>query len=292
MKIYAEVLPTTLGRVVYRINKNLKQFAPPWAEFTKDPTQADVQILDVIGKGSLEFIKNDNLIMFQHCYLTTETSDPAFWYPIFSSAKLVASYIDIPKLLGRDDFNFLRTPWGVDPNSFFSLGPVHKHFDVLSTGYVSSTESIQEAYNAVVRLGGHMVNIGHNFKFGRGFSHAENISDAELRKLYERSRYVIGLRKMEGYELPILEGLLCGTRGICYNSDHYTHWFGDLVEYIEEDPLSLCGVEYSKVVEDQIYNIISEPYREVTKEEKELVINKFSWENIYKRIWKELEKIL
>lgn len=292
MRIYAEVLPKSLGRVVYRINKNLKLYAPPWAEFVKDPTTADVQIMDVIGKGSLEFIKNDNYVILQHCFLITETSDPDFWCPIFDKAKIVISYIDLPTLTKRNSFRFLRTPWGADPSVFFSSNQGQRELTVLSTGYVSSTESIEEAYRAVVRCEGSMINIGHNFRFGSRFSSRENISDEELRRLYEKSKYVIGLRKVEGLELPIIEGLLCGARGICYNADHYKYWFGDLVEYIEEDPLSALGVPYSNYVENQIYELISKPVRVVSEEEKELVRNKFSWETIYKRIWEELEEVL
>lgn len=291
IKFYAEVLPTTLGRVIYRINKYLRIYSPEWAEFVSSPKDADFQILDVIGKGSLEFINNNNLIFLQHCFLTSEDSSPNYWHPVLQRAKLVVSYMDLNRLLENRQINFLRVPWGVDPNCFFTSENVEKNFEIISTGYISSTESIEEAYKAVHRIGKSMINIGKNFSFGPGFSCKENISDEEFRRLYERSKYVIGLRKIEGFELPIIEGLLCGARGICYNADHYKHWFGNLVEYIDEDPMSSYGVSYSGLVEEQIYNIITGQYRSVTQEEKELVKSKFSWKVIMKKIWERIKEV-
>lgn len=292
LKVYAEVLPTTLGRAMYRINGAIKRYAPSWATFTKERGEADLQILDVIGKGSLDFLYCEKVIILQHCYLTAEADSKNLWNTLFEKSKLVVSYMDLPRLAGTNDFNFYRMPWGIDPVTFNGFPSPKKDIDILSTGYVASTESIQEAYDAVRKVGGSILNIGANFNFGLGFYSLENISEELLRRLYERSKYVIGLRKMEGFELPILEGLACGTRGICYNADHYSHWFGNLVEYVEEDPASLHGAPYSAEVTDAIYKILMAPYRPVTEIERVYVKHRFSWENIMKGFWERVEEVV
>lgn len=290
MKVYAEVLPTSLGRVMYRINKALKQYAPDWVAFTEDWSEADLQILDVIGRGSLEFIKCNNYILMQHCFLSSDDSSKETWLPHFNKAKLVTSYMNLPSLVGDNSFNFHRQPIGVDPNMFFRTEQEKVNL-ILTTGYVAATESINEVYEAVRASSGDMIHVGGDFKLGAGYTHFENISDESLNSLYNKSYFVSGLRKMEGFEAPILEGLLCGARGICYNKEHYSYWFGDLVEYVEEDDFAMLGV-YSDNTRDQLKNIFQSEYRPVTDEEIQLVKDKFSWEVIMKEFWSRLENAL
>jgi hypothetical protein len=290
MLVYAEVLPTSLGRVMYRINKALKQYAPEWVKFTSNKDEADLQILDVIGKGSLEFLYVDNYVLMQHCFLSSDDSSRDFWLPHISKAKMMTSYMNLPSLVGDNSFNFHRMPIGVDPNTFFRTDAEKVNL-VLTTGYVASTESIAEVYDAVRSVSSDMIHVGGNLNLGIGSRHYENISDESLNSLYNKSYYVSGLRKMEGFEAPIIEGLLCGTRGICYNKEHYSYWFGDLVEYVEEDDYAMIGL-YSEKTKEQVESIFKSEYRPVTDKEIQLVKDKFSWEVIMKDFWKELENAL
>ncbi len=290
MRIFAEVLPTSLGRAMYRINRNLRKYAPEWVTFTANKDEADFQILDVIGKGSIDFLYKKNYAVLQHCFLSSDDASKETWLPIFDNAKLVATYMNLPELIKSNSFNFLRMPWGVDAE-IFQKKPIEKVFTVLTTGYVAETESINEVYDAVNYLKGTVVHVGKNFKFGDRFHSVENISEEKLVELYNKSYYVSGLRKMEGFELPILEGLLCGARGICYNCDHYRHWFSDLVDYIDEDDYAKIGL-YSNSTRDQLAGLLSYPYRAVTNEEIEYAKKKFSWETIMTSFWKRLEESL
>lgn len=257
MLVYAEVLPSTLGRAMYRINKNMRKYAPSWVTFTDDRANCDLQILDVIGKGSLEFIYNkDNYVFIQHCFNSSDDSSKETWMPYFSKAKLVTGFIDLPRLVNDNSFNYFRNPWGVDPDIFFKTD-TEKVNTVMTTGYVASTESISEVYDAVRSISGDIIHVGGDLKLGTGYKHFENISDKSLVSLYNKSYFISGLRKMEGFELPILEGLLCGTRGITYRSEHYTHWFGDLVEYVEEDDYALIGM-YSEKTKQQVNQSLSQ----------------------------------
>lgn len=291
MLIYAEVLPSSLGRAMYRINKNMRKYAPEWVEFTDDKSKAEFQILDVIGKGSLEYLYKDNYAILEHCFLSSDDASKETWMPVFDKAKLVGTYMDLPRLIGSNSFNFHRMPWGADPEIFFRLDDAEKYYSILTTGHVAETESIKEVYDALESTSGNIVHVGHDFKLGNRFRHFENISDESLVSLYNKSYYVSGLRKMEGFELPILEGLLCGARGVCYNSEHYSYWYGDLVEYVEEDDYAKLG-SYSERTKQQLEELFSKLYRPVTDGEIELIKTKFSWKSIMQTFWKELENAL
>jgi glycosyltransferase involved in cell wall biosynthesis len=294
MKVFAEVLPTSLGRAMYRLNKNIKKYAPPHVVFVDNPKSADIQILDVIGKGSLEFLQCKRYVFYQHCYLSSDDASIENWSPLFRDAVMVATYMDLPRVMGYRDgehnFNFYRTAYGADPEAFYKTSDA-KVFTAITIGYVASTESIGEVYDAVKAAGGKQIHVGKNLGLGYNCKTVEGISDSELTKLYNQSLYVSGLRKMEGFEIPIIEGLLCGSRGICYNKDHYSHWFEDLVEYIEEDNYAEIGL-YSDKTREQLVELFTKPYREVTDSEIEHVKEKFSWETITKAFWKRLEESL
>jgi glycosyltransferase involved in cell wall biosynthesis len=288
MKIYYEVLPLTLGRIMHRLNKHIKQYAPDWAVFVDNMDDAEFQILDVVGSGSLENLKKDRHAIFQHCYITTENNTPEFWLPIFEKSVLTVSYMDLPSLVKSDKFPFLRNPMGADISVFRTTGEA-KDLSVMTTGYIDNTESISEIADAVNRLNGTLIHVGGKMNLRCNSIQKEGISDDEMVSFYNRSYYVSGLRKQEGFEVPIVEGLLCGTRGICYNKDHYRYWYGDLVEYIEEDGFTEMSL-YSPKVSLQLSRIFDTPYRYITQEEINIVKEKFSWETVATNFWKELER--
>lgn len=286
MKVHSEVIPETLGRALHRVNKYVKLYAPSYVEFVNDGSKADLQIIGILGLGSLPNIKIDNYAVIQYCYYTAETTDISVWGPVWSKAKVVASYLDLPEMSGYNSFNFHRMPLGADPQIFYVRPGVIKQYSILSTGYVASMECIDSAYNAVKRSpNGKMLHIGENFKYGNKYYHHVNISDDLLNQFYNASYYVAGTRRTEGFELPIIEGLLCGSRGICLDNPCYRYWYGDLVKYIKAG-------NYEEV-SDELYNLMfNSTYDPVTKQEIELVKEKFSWETIMKKFWKEVEACL
>lgn len=281
MKVFAEVLPRNLGLVMYRINKEMKKAAPTGTVFVTNPDEADIQILDIIGLGSLEFLyKKDNYVLLQHCYLTAERQDAAFWVPLFNKAKLVATYMNLQALTGSIDFNFLRMPWGVDGRIF---KPIHniKKFEIMATGHIADTECIDSAYEACRAVEGKLIHVGANFGWDpRYYVNASNISDLEMSSCYSLSRYTIGMRRGEGFELPILEGLASGSRGITLDTPQYRHWFGDLVEYVPE--------KNPEEITESLIKILTGTYRPVTEEERQFVVSEFSWKNIFSKFWERV----
>src|SRR5688572_2109297 len=136
MKVYAEVLPPTLGRAMYRINAQLRLHAPARVVFTSHADEADLQILDVIGAGSMDYLRRPKYVMLQHTFLSAA---PDFWRPHFAGAELVMSYHDLPALMGWSDFAFYRAPWGVDPTAFVDER-LSRDRAALTTGYDSGGE--------------------------------------------------------------------------------------------------------------------------------------------------------
>src|SRR6266511_4528244 len=149
------------------------------------------------------------------------------------------SYYDLYGLTGRDDFSFYRAPLGVEGSVFYDRGLV-RDAAVMTSGYVPAGEAIHECYEAVFgvlrgRHGG-MVHLGPSFWSDGSVEVAEGVSDDRLATLYSRCRYVSGLRRGEGFELPVIEGLACGARPVCFDNPCYREWFDGHAVFVEELP--------------------------------------------------------
>jgi glycosyltransferase involved in cell wall biosynthesis len=283
MKVYAEVLPGWLGRAMYRINREIKRTAPQGIEFVDDATRADVQILDVIGTGSLDHLCVRAYVLLQHCYLTTERPEASYWLPIFDAARLVVSYHDLRALTGSDEFAFYRAPLGVD-GTLFHEHDMRRDIAVLTTGYDAAGEAIRECHDAVFRelagRGGGAIHVGASSCAHERAEAVEGISDEELARCYSRCRYVSGLRRGEGFELPVIEGLACGARPICFDTPGYRHWFDGHAVFVPEAPYEELVVALADVFE-------REP-KAVTAEERGEVLQRFSWDLVLGEFWRML----
>lgn len=280
MKVYAEVIPASLGRAMHRINKNLKRYAPDDILFVDKPEDADIQILDSLEESSLKNVRNKNYVLLQHCIHTASPPEKP-WSYFFHEAKMVVSYLDLPGLIKYDDFNFYRTPYGADSSLFYNQR-LQRNIDGVTTGYVAITECINEVHDAIKRYNGKMVHIGGNLNLSNA-KHVENISDEQLNHYYNTTRYVFSLRRVEGFEFPIIEGTLCGARGVCINDPCYTYWYHDLVEYVDDTDF--------QTMSDQLYNILAKPYRSVTPEEIDYVRVNFNWNTIMINLWKRIKEL-
>jgi len=128
-----------------------------------------------------------------------------------------------------------------------------------------------------------MIHVGTPFGHtNKSYNNACKISVGELRELYNKSKYVSALRRIEGFEKPAMEGLLCGARPICFDTPLYRYWYGDLAEYVPE----CAEKETSKAIEQ----VFSGEHRAVTNEEMLTAINKFGWRNVSINFWDRLEE--
>jgi hypothetical protein len=268
--------------------------------FVDDPARADVQILDVIGIGSLEYLyRPDSYALIQYCFLTTEepavnewlldrTTPPSpsgnrgvFWRDRFERARLVMSYYDLPSLVGSSDFPFYRAPLGVDGSVFYDRTRRPRPACVLSSGHDAYGEAIRECREAARRVGQPLIHIGSNFDWmGDGCLVACGISDAQLAEYYSQARYVSGLRRGEGFELPVVEGLACGARPICFDLPCYRFWFGEHAVFVPE--------LLSDGLVGAITEILRTEPRAVSPAERACVLEKFSWPSICRDFWTRL----
>jgi glycosyltransferase involved in cell wall biosynthesis len=220
----------------------------------------------VIGRGSLEHLRHEHYALIQYCFVTTEQpasgSREAFWLPLFRRAQLVMSYYDLPSLVDSSDFPFLLGPLGVDGRVFYARGRRPRPACVLTTGHDAGGEAIRESH----------------FDFmGDGCLVVNGISDDRLVELYSEARCVSGLRRGEGFELPVIEGLACGARPICFDQPAYRHWFGNHAVFVREsDAVTLT---------EAITDVLRVAPRPVTAAERDDVLALFSWKRICDEFW-------
>lgn len=270
MKIFAENLIDNYG--IQRIVDALKKYAPKDVEFTNHEKSADVVVIYAFGQRRkiekrIKWIRErgQRYAMVQIALRSTANPDTRDWIPLWDMARVVWSYY--PLMHWSDDdgyepvFNFCYAPLGVDPEVFQELKVPKKYHMVIGE---NRDESVRECVKAAQGL---------VFQLGAG------ISDVELASVYSQSEFVSGLRRKEGFEMPVLEGLLCGARPICYDKPHYRYWFGDLAEYIPE-------ASPEEVIKS-LTALIDEGPRPVTDQEKQLVRTKFAWEPIVEKFWKK-----
>lgn len=276
MKVYAEVLPPTLGRVMHRINRELKKHAPPNVSFVADPRVADLQVLDVLGTGSPPNVRVSEFALLQHIFSTTETQSADYWLPLWRRARVVMSSLDLPKLVDGADFAFYRAPYGVDGTVFRDHG-LARNYAVMTSGYDPGQEAIRECYDAARRHNMQTLHLGPDFHYGAGFNSIVGVTDEQLARNYSACRYVSGLRRFEGFELPVLEGLACGARPICFDTAGYRYWFNDHAVYVPETSAS--------ELTDALARVFAESPTPVTEGERQRVIEYFSWSRIFGEFW-------
>lgn len=302
MKVFAECNPQ-YSQGIHRIVRAIKAHAPADAgiEFVERIEEADFRILHVIGWGSIPWANpcypehSDPFeampyAVMQYCVRTSENPSAGLWWDqVWKRARVVCSYYDLARYLADDrsvgaseafGYPFYFAPLGVDASTFRRRGPVRKRFTFGTSGYVAETEGVPEVYAAVTRRGGELFHLGPRLFAGEGVTFANGISDAMLAQLWSQCLYVAGLRRVEGFELPAAEGLLCGARPVMFDAPHYRDHFGDLAEYVPE-------VEPSELIE-HLSAILARPYRAVTDVEIARAREIFNWPTIIRGLWERI----
>ena len=213
--------------------------------------------------------------------LSPRTSD---WIGIWSQCDLIWSYYDLPSLCAEDgelwafDDRFYHAPLGVDAFDA-TLGGV-RPFVVCSSGRSWLTESARECALAAEALNRKVLHLGPLFNSRPWVSSISGVIDSDLAALYGQCEFVSGLRRIEGFELPVVEGLLCGARPICFDRPHYRQWFGEFAEFIPEGD--------RKDVLANLVRIFTDGPRPVTEEERHLVRHRFDWSVLLRGMWDRL----
>jgi D-inositol-3-phosphate glycosyltransferase len=220
----------------------------------------------------------------QYCLRTTQESNTLKWMAIWDCATVVWSYYDLPALCAEDGYtfkgNFYKSPLGVDTNVFYPRGGIFgfaRNIAIATSGYVFETEAVTEAHAACEALNRDMFHLGPNNGYGHPMIHVIDITDEQLAVWYSKCEYVAGLRRIEGFELPAAEGLLCGARPIMFDRPHYRNWFGNFAEFIPEG--SRTDVAASLV------RVLATPARPVTEAERKAAASLFHWPTIARGFW-------
>ena len=180
------------------------------------------------------------------------------------------SYYDLPSLAGSCDFPFLRVPLGVDGDVFCDRHRLPRSAAVLTTGHELTGEAIQECREAARRINQPMIHVGSHFDFLTDECVvADGVSDDRLAELYSEARYVSGLRRSEGFELPIVEGLACGARPICFDQPGYRYWFDGHAVFVPETD--------GPTLTDAVTDILRTPPRPIDAAERDHVLSVFNW---------------
>lgn len=243
MKIYYRVSKPYQSNALRRIEEGIQQTLPPGFVLVPNQEEADLCICPVVSIHDAQGMP-ENSIIFQLCYETAGGSRTN-WEEIWSQSLMVVSYLKLPI-----DW-YLRMPLGYDPALFNTQGrPQISKYDIVVTGYVDE----QEGGEVISRLTKHfnrVMHIGKNLALRTlGYFHAENISDNQLAEIYRQSKFVAGMRMVEGFELPIIEGAACGAKPITLDMECYLYWFEDIAffadpEHLDEDLGVLSNLVYN-----------------------------------------------
>lgn len=293
MKVYLE-LPTE-SRGLKRVYDALIRYKPDDIEVVKDEDQADLVILHVIGrhdqieKKTYELeARNTPYIMIQYAIRSTMRPSTLEWVDMWQRARLVWSYYDLPALCIEDglyregvltSFPFYHSPLGADPDVFFPRDTTGNKYVVTASSQHALAEGARECAFATKEVGGKMAFIGHELRRGPDIVCMQNVTDLQLSYIYTESEFVSGLRRIEGFELPAVEGLFCGARPILFDAPHYKHWYGNMALYIREQSREEV-IDALKIA----FKVGPVP---VSREEIERAHKIFNWETIITNFWKK-----
>lgn len=286
MKVYVEnFLPDS---AITRILVALKRYMPQEHELANSKKGADFVIVCAYGhRRKIKYYterllaQNKKYAVIQLSIRSTPNPKTEDWIPIWRKAELVWSYLNLPELCNEDgveaNFNFYYAPLGVDAKIFKETKSKRKFIIAgTGTGSQSSQECKNEVISAARTLGKNIFQLGYGIRSDVAYSNG--MDDKMLAYYYSHCEFVSGLHRVEGFELPVIEGLLCGARPICFDRPHYRHWFDKLAEFIPEDGN----------ITDNVRKILQKGAKPVTDKEKEYVKSHFDWKTICKGFWLNL----
>lgn len=283
------VRPTGLhSRAMVRVAEALKRFAPPELAFVHDPTDADLQVLHVIGPDALDELRAPRYVAIQYCRTamhaadgTNQPTDLHAYTGIWAGAEATWSYYDLAGVCP----NFYFAPLGVDAVFTEDYEEQPRDLGIMSSGFVSDpkAEAIEEVAMAGWALGMEIVHLGPSTIEGmkvtppHGWRALENISDRVLARYYRRCRWVSGLRHAEGFELPVLEGLMCGARPIVFDREDMRQWYNGHAVFIPE-----CS---GSALVDRLIEVMSVDPEPVSYAERLILRTNFDWGTIAPGFW-------
>lgn len=282
---------TNLSRAMSRVELALCQFTPAPFEVTRVKSSANTVVIHVVGyDDTVEAVekcrqRGQDYVLIQYCLRTTQRSSCADWLRLWEEALAVWSYYDLVTLAAEDgvdlhDVNFYHAPMGVNSERFCRGAGASVRYQILTSGYLAVPESIREVAAAALRVGGEVFHLGPQLQLRGAVTYGLGLTDEQLANVYRQCRFVSGLRRVEGFELPAAEGLLCGARPILYDRPHYRRWFEPWGRFIREGTAT--------EVEDSVHAEFVAGPGELTSAQLVEAADRFEWRTIVRGLWESL----
>lgn len=302
MKVYLE--PQTNSRGILRVRDALVRYLPPTVELVDSIENCDLAILHIYGRHTTMMhkigwlkSKGKKYAMIQYCIRSTMRPDTKSWLQMWDGAEVVWSYYDIPELMAEDVSggkpvikagielaravsNFYHAPLGVDAEVFQDEQFKSRPYLIAATSQHALSESVRECAFATKEVGGEMVFFGHELRRGSDIICKSGLPDSEMAVEYSKSQYVSGLRRTEGFELPVIEGAICGCTPIVFSKSHYWQWFKEFAIFIPEG-------SRDEVIKSLV-EVFKSERKPITNEQKYLIRERFNWETIIKDFWSRI----
>lgn len=284
MRIYLQ--PPQPSRGLQRIADALVRYKPEWVEVVDNEYAADLVVIYAIGRNKQlrEWAwrlrnRKTKYAVIQVCLRSTMNPDVRDWSPLWGHAAVVWSYYDLVRLGLEDGVciefpNFYHSPLGADASVFYPRDrDEHCSYVIASSGLSRLSESVRECWLAAEAVDRNYLHIGMKHgPFGGRPDFISGVSDDELAEHLSDCEFVSALRRKEGFELPAVEGLLCGARPICFDTPDYRWAYGNHAMYIQE-------VDRQGVI-DQLVQLFKHGAPPVTEEERQRAVERYDWAKI------------
>ena len=288
--IKAYILPPDVPSwAVTRVMDALTRHAPRDMEFVSDMGEAQLVILNVIGRRDkmLRMAKwivgsGRQYAIVQYVLRGTLKPSTGDWLPLWGSAKVVWSQLDLASAMRQDgvslsNWQFYHRPFGVDAQ-VFRCENLPRDNIIFTSGVSTNAECVKEAVEAARRSGKTMIHVGKILSsLGEHVRSYKNIDDTTMARLYNTCEFVAGLRRGEGFELCAAEGLICGCRPIMFDRFHYRCWFSKWARFIPEN--------FRPETTDSLEALFRQGAEPVSVEERNEAMALFNWESIIGGFW-------
>jgi hypothetical protein len=268
------------SRGISRVINNLEKYIPKGITLSTRE-DADLIVLHVVGRNVHITAEADAILksgkqyaVIQYAWKSTRNPEAKDWEFLWNNAKFVWSYYDLREYVN----NFYHAPISADPEIFF-YQPEEQKYMVGTLGDIKcyKVECFGEVHLAAYHQMGKVVHVGKPPYHNPIVDYVTNISDDDLRKVYNQCKWFSSLRRKDGFELPAVEALLCGTRPIMFDTPNYRQWFDGLAEFIPEGSIADTVYILGKIFKSRV-NPVGDADLEETKK-------RFNWEQISKGFW-------
>lgn len=306
MRVYLQ--PPQPSRGLQRIADALVRYKPEWVEIVNKKDDADLVVLWAIGRrnallaeGAEILHRQQEYAVIQVCLRSTQKPSTKDWRGLWRWATVVWSYYDLLQAVWDDgddgeafrhNVNFYHAPLGADATVFRDTRDEGHERSLLAvtSGLSRLSESVREVALAASKFPAsnhapypdcNVYHLGPKLRLPENVRCVNGVTDEQLATAYSYSEFVSGLRRKEGFELPAIEGLLCGARPVVFDTPDYRWNYGNHALYIPEG-------SRDEVV-DSLVEIFKRGAPPVTPEERELAVARYDWKKIVGGFYERLE---